>query len=248
MPWFKLDCQFFTDDKIRHVTVVTRYAVTCVFGYVKAFGSGGKVNADPEQIAAACMIEPQSVQDALKLPLFRVVGKEIQVVNWQRYNGDSTHAERQERYRERKRDIDGDGASPAPRDAGDYRTEQNRREEKREEEEIPLTPFVAEIADPEEIPETAGVVAAWMEANRIDPINCPSHYRRQWDQAVRAHGVAKCLEYIGKIKNTKPGIIINRIDIDTADARASPPPESPDDISAKRQALRESQQRIGVKK
>jgi len=45
------------------------------------------------------------------------------------------------------------------------------------------------------------------------------HYYRQWKVAVKTYGKQACLVYIEERPATKPGIIINRMDKDSAEGK-----------------------------
>ncbi|MCP4709863.1 MAG: hypothetical protein GY869_14670 [Planctomycetes bacterium] len=99
MAWIRIDTDFFTNDEVCDVTHVTRYAVTSVIAYVKAHGSRGEVRATPKQIARSMDVPIKNIQEALATSFFSVEDKTIQVVKWQKFQIDPTHAERQKKYR-----------------------------------------------------------------------------------------------------------------------------------------------------
>lgn len=55
----------------------------------------------------------------------------------------------------------------------------------------------------------------WAEKNGV--FGFIEVFYNQWLQAYKSHGEKNCLKYIKEISATKPGIIINRMDIDSAD-------------------------------
>lgn len=258
MPWFKLDCQFFTDDKIRRVTPVTRYSVICIFGYVKAFGSRGRVTADTAQIAAACMMDEEEIVKALRLPLFSVQGREIQVVNWQRYNDDPTNFERQKRHRQRQTISNGSNALRALRN--DVTLEQNRTEEnRREEREHPPTPLenfawnreqAENHASQDLTADEAEIFQAWCQHTHKDPLNISGRLRTQIFEAIRTNlgpmTKAEILEIINQ-DQTKQAYLGYAI-CDYQKKNRDSPPTKPADIEKTRQWYREVAARNEVKK
>lgn len=105
MAWFRLDTDFFTNDEIVSLPLVTRYAVTAVIGYIKAHGGQGRAKATASQIARSVCVPEENIQEAIRTSLFSVNGKEIQVINWKDFQVDSTNSERQKRHRENKKEI-----------------------------------------------------------------------------------------------------------------------------------------------
>ncbi len=103
--WIRLDGDFFSNDEMVDVTVTIRYATIAILSYVKDYGASGSVKASIKQIAAVKLISEESVAAALRLTLFVVDGKMIQVVNWHRFQIDPTAAERQSRCRARHSDV-----------------------------------------------------------------------------------------------------------------------------------------------
>lgn len=210
MPWFKLDCQFPIDDKIRGVTPVTRYSVICIFCYVKAFGTRGEVNADAHQIAAYCQMEPAQIAEALRLPIFNYNGKTVQVVNWQRYNDDPTGAERQKRYRQKQDDSDARNALRPLRNA--VTVEERRGEENRGEREegspAENCAFKPNHTGPEITHDEAQVFAAWCEHIGKTEFDITSSHRDKILGAVKTnigiYGKDGILEIIRKSKTKTP--------------------------------------------
>ncbi|MCK5640787.1 MAG: hypothetical protein KAJ19_08315, partial [Gammaproteobacteria bacterium] len=77
----------------------------------------------------------------------------------------------------------------------------------------PLTPPLGPSSE-KMAPEVEKVVMAWCEKNGV--VGPSGRNVTQWTEAVGAHGVNKCLNYIEKIPGTQPGFIINTMNKDSA--------------------------------
>ena len=105
MAWVRIDTDFFTNDEVCNLTLVTRYAVISVMCYIKAHGSKGRVKSTPTQISRSVDIPAKNIKEALATSFFQVEDKEIQVLNWHKFQQDPTNAERQSRHRNRVTEV-----------------------------------------------------------------------------------------------------------------------------------------------
>lgn len=113
MGWFRMDTDFFSNDEICDLPLVTRYSVIAVIAYIKAFGAAGKAKTTASQIGRTMQIASEHIEAALKTTLFTIEGKSIQVLKWHRFQTDPTSAERQKRHRETVTVSHSESALPA---------------------------------------------------------------------------------------------------------------------------------------
>lgn len=170
--WLKLEVSWSMSPWVCVLSAESRLAWIELLCYVKTSGFGGRAKAPAATaFARRCFIGEEAVRQMLMAAeadgALQIVDGEWVVKNWHKYQDDETHAERQARYRaKKKQESDGSDASHASRDGSD---DKNENENENENENPPISPqgdrgkrdFAQGVPVPDDLQAIEGFAEAW---------------------------------------------------------------------------------------